>query len=149
MFSSSRKRGGADFSPGFVWWIVWAESWFSMIRLMKMDDWLRGENNNSLYFLFAKYTISIHLAAFKSTLAGAGDVYTRVLNLVLVRSSVCTHNCVHSWRLKTFKVIGKIWFRNLVIKFGMYTGTVVLVTRTWLSANFVIIEKSQLSSIWS
>jgi hypothetical protein len=26
MFSSSRKRGGADFSPGFVWWIVWAES---------------------------------------------------------------------------------------------------------------------------
>ena len=25
-FSSSRKRGGADFSPGFVWWVVWAES---------------------------------------------------------------------------------------------------------------------------
>jgi hypothetical protein len=25
-FSSSRKRGGADFFPVFVWWVVWAES---------------------------------------------------------------------------------------------------------------------------
>jgi hypothetical protein len=25
-FSSSRTRGGVDFPPGFVWWVVWAES---------------------------------------------------------------------------------------------------------------------------
>jgi hypothetical protein len=36
------------------------------IRLMKMNGWLRGKNNNLLYSLFAEYTILIHLAAFES-----------------------------------------------------------------------------------
>ena len=31
-FSSSRKRGGADFPPGFVWWVVWAESPIQILK---------------------------------------------------------------------------------------------------------------------
>jgi hypothetical protein len=34
MFSSPRKRGGADFFSGFVWWVVWAESKHYNINLV-------------------------------------------------------------------------------------------------------------------